>query len=82
MSMHAGYNETIIFSEWTTGDPTAFAVSCIVLFFIGVLLEAVKCMKERVFTRKRKSHQLLNESDGDDSSRETTKQFYSNTYLK
>ena len=82
MSMHAGYNETIIFSDWTTDEPAAFAVSCVVLFFIGVALEAVKCMKERFSRRIRKSHQLLNESDVDDSSRETANRFDSNTYLK
>ncbi len=46
MVMHAGYREIIIFSTWHTTNRGTFAISCIGLFLIGVIFEAIKLLRE------------------------------------
>ena len=61
MYMHTGYLETVVFSGWTTTNPGNFAISCVGLFFIGVLLEAIKMYRCRLL-RIRKLANKINRS--------------------
>ena len=44
--MHAGFKEIIIFSTWHTTNRGTFAISCIGLYLIGVIFEAIKLLRE------------------------------------
>ena len=53
MTMHVGFKETIVFSGWSTTNPISFGFSCIGLFFIGFIFEALKMLRENLSKQKR-----------------------------
>jgi len=49
MSFHVGYEETILFSGWKTTTVGGMVGSCIGVFFIAILYEALKYYREYLF---------------------------------
>ncbi|XP_034665155.1 uncharacterized protein LOC117899328 [Drosophila subobscura] len=54
MVFHGGYTETILFKFWRCDTRLALAVSCLCIFMVAVLYEALKYFREYLFRRRRR----------------------------
>lgn len=71
MSFHTGYIETILFSGWKTTTVGGMVGSCIGVFFIAILYEALKYYREYLF--KQSFASVTYSSVGGNSSSEAAK---------
>ncbi len=55
MVLHSGTNVTIVFPGWVTDYTGKFVVSCIGLFFMAVLFEAIKYFREKLIIKNKAS---------------------------
>jgi hypothetical protein len=46
---HGGYNETILFKEWTTTSFSGMMWSCLLIFIMACLYEGLKYYREYLF---------------------------------
>lgn len=51
-TIHFGYQETIVFSGWTTTNEGTFVVTCLALFAIAFIFESVKFIRDVLIKRK------------------------------
>ncbi|XP_022213495.2 LOW QUALITY PROTEIN: uncharacterized protein LOC111068359 [Drosophila obscura] len=54
MFFHGGYTETILFKFWHCDTRLALAVSCLGIFMVAILYEALKFLREYLFRRRRR----------------------------
>ncbi|KAI8045732.1 high affinity copper uptake protein 1 [Drosophila gunungcola] len=54
MFFHAGDTETILFKFWHTDSALALTLSCLFIFLMAVLYEALKCFREWLFAWNRR----------------------------
>ncbi|KAH8363462.1 hypothetical protein KR084_010647 [Drosophila pseudotakahashii] len=54
MFFHTGDSETILFKFWRTESALALTLSCLLIFLIAVLYEALKFFREWLFARNRR----------------------------
>jgi len=49
MAFHGGYNETILFTQWTTSSCSGLIWSMLAIFLMGVFYEGLKYYRENLF---------------------------------
>uniref|UniRef100_A0A336LNW1 Copper transport protein n=1 Tax=Culicoides sonorensis TaxID=179676 RepID=A0A336LNW1_CULSO len=49
MAFHGGYNETILFEQWTISSVTGLLLSMLVIFILATLYEGLKYYREHLF---------------------------------
>jgi len=57
MAFHGGYNETILFKQWTISSCSGLFYSMLVIFIFGVLYEGLKYYRENLFWKSYNSLQ-------------------------
>ncbi|CAF1083681.1 unnamed protein product [Adineta ricciae] len=58
MTFHGGYTEQILFDQWNTKSVTAFVGSWFVIFFVAVLYEGLKTVRDHLAKREILRHPL------------------------
>ncbi|XP_005108617.2 high affinity copper uptake protein 1 [Aplysia californica] len=51
MFFHTGYEDKVLFEEWTADSKTAMIVACVVMFVVAVLYEGLKFVRELLLQR-------------------------------
>jgi len=57
MAFHGGYNETILFKQWTISSCSGLLYSMVAIFILGVLYEGLKYYRENLFWKSYNSLQ-------------------------